>query len=214
MKTILLTGAGGGIGTAIKEALESEGHRVIPVHREDADLSRYSDIEKLEARIAKEGTTLDWIVCAHGYIDTETDLEKQEPGAIADTFDINIVSIVSLTKLFLKHLTPGGGMLFLSSSAGITANGKTAAYSASKAAVNNFAEGMARNRSEFTFISICPGPTNTPMRDRIAGDAATKQSPSIIAATALRIISGETDYQSGDIILIKDGEESLHSRIG
>lgn len=209
MKTILLTGADGGIGSAIKEALETAGNKVISVTRADADLSSYSDIEKLEQKIASEGTKLDWIVCAHGYIDTETDLEKQSVEAIEATFKINSLSLVYLAKYFLKDLSQGGGMIFLSSSAGVDANGRTAAYSASKAAVNSLTQGLARNRSELSFISICPGATNTPMRERVAHDAATKQSPKLIADIAQKIISGESGYKSGDIISIKDSTEKL-----
>lgn len=156
---------------------------------------------------------IDNLVCAHGYIDTETDLEQQSPLAIEKTFAINTLSIIYLTKTLLSRFTKGGGVIAISSSAGIDANGRTAAYSASKAALNNFIQGMARNRSELSFIAICPGPTNTPMRERIAGDAATKQSPTLIAASVLRIISGETEYRSGDIVSIKDGVESLSSSI-
>ncbi len=213
MKTILLTGADGGIGSAIKETLETAGNEVIPITRADADLSSYSDIEKLEQKISAEGTKIDWIVCAHGYIDTETDLEKQSVEAIETTFKINSLSLIYIAKYFLKDLNQGGGMIFLSSSAGVEANGRTAAYSASKAAVNNLAQGLARNRSEFSFISICPGPTNTQMRERLAHDSSTKQSPALIADIAHKIISEESAYKSGDIVSIKDGEEKLVSGI-
>ncbi len=208
MKTILLTGAQGGIGTAIAQILKQNGNNVIGVDRAEADLSSYEDIQKLEKRIAGEGTVLDWSVFAHGFIDSETDLQKQRPENIDATFQLNIVSIVYCAQLFLKHLRKGGGMVFLSSTAALSPNGRYAAYSASKAAVNAFAQALARNRPEQVFYTVCPGPTNTPMREKIADDASQSQPPSAVASVVADLISGKTDYKSGDIIVVRDGNVS------
>lgn len=208
MKNILLTGAKGGIGRSIAETLIQQGINVEKTDRADTDLCSYEDIQKLEKKIAGKGTELDWIVCAHGFIDTETNLEKEHQEDIEFTFQLNIISLVYITKLFLKHLKPGGGVIFLSSTAALSPNGRHAAYSASKAAVNAFSQAMARNRPEFSFLSICPGPTNTPMREKIAGDASSSQDPAAVANIIGDIIAGGTEYASGDIIIVRDGRAS------
>ena len=210
MKTILLTGAGGGIGSVIKKALEQSGDRVIGIGRADADLSVHSDIQKLQDK-AQGG--IDWLVCAHGYIDTETDLEKQRPEDIKTTFDVNIISLVYLTQILLPHIRSGGGVIFISSSAGLNPNGRYAAYSASKAAVNAFSQALAHNKPELVCVSVCPGPTNTGMRERVAHDAAKHQSPEVIAAVVADILNGKGEYKSGDVVLVKDGLTSIASRI-
>lgn len=210
MKTILLTGAEGGIGKATKETLDQAGLTVIGIDRNEANLASYADIEQLEKKV---GEKIDWIICAHGFISTETDLEKQTPEDIQKTFEVNSLSLVYLAKAFLKHLNPGGGMIFLSSAAGINANGRYAAYSASKAAANVFAQALARNKPEFTFISLCPGPTNTPMREMIAHDASKHQSPAVIADVIKKIIEGHTEYKSGDVILVHDSQTSIAARL-
>ncbi len=209
MQTILLTGAGGGIGSATKVALEAAGARVIGIDRRDADLSSYEDIEKLEKKIAGEGVLLDWIIFAHGFIDAEGTVEKELPEDIAATLQLNITAIAYFAKLFLVHLKPGGGMVALSSTAALTANGHHAVYSASKGAVNVFMQALARNRPELSFFSVCPGPTNTPMREKIANDAKTSQPPSTVANLIAQLVSGTGGYKSGDIIVVRDGAVSV-----
>lgn len=208
MKTILVTGAHGGIGEAVIERLKAAGHKVVAVGRKDADLSKVSDIEKLQEKMLGEVDHVDWIVCAHGYIDPSTILEEQSPKSIEATFRINALSIIYLAQQFLQHIPAGGGIVAISSAAGVQPNGRMAAYSASKAAVNSFMQAMARNRSEQKFFALCPGPTNTAMRERIAGDAARMQSPAVVAEVVADLIDEKTQNKSGDIILVKDGTVS------
>lgn len=212
MKTILLTGAAGGIGSATKTALEATGAMVIAVDRQDADLSSYDDIKALALRVVKK-TPLDWLVFAHGFISAETELEKQNPEEIKTTFDLNILSVIYLTQLLLPHLRPGGGIVFISSVAGLHPNGRYAAYSASKAAVNAFSQALARNKPAYTFYSVCPGPTNTRMREKIATDAKTSQPPVVVAGLIATLISGASDYKSGDIIVVRDGKISVAAHL-
>ncbi len=212
MKTILLTGAQGGIGSVAKAAFEATGARVLEVDRKDADISSYADIKTL-ARKTSEHAPLDWLVLAHGYIGAETDFLKQSPEEIRTTFDTNTLSPIFLTQLLLPHLRPGGGVIFISSSAGLTANGRTAAYSASKAAINSFMQALARNMPEQKFFAVCPGPTNTPMRERIAHDADKQQNPGVVVAVLADLVNGNGAYKSGDIILVKNGETSVAARL-
>ncbi len=213
MKNILLTGAQGGIGMAIARTFTEANVQVIAVERAQANLLQYEDIQKLKEKIASEGITLDWLVFAHGFIGAEIDFEKQRREDIEATFQLNIVSIVHLAQIFLKHLRPGGGMIFLSSTAALSPNGRYAVYSASKAAVNAFAQALARNRPELTIYSVCPGPTNTAMRIKIGDTSMKSQSPGIVASLVKRLIQGTTPYKSGDIIALRDGAETRVSGI-
>jgi NAD(P)-dependent dehydrogenase (short-subunit alcohol dehydrogenase family) len=151
------------------------------------------------------------VVCAHGFIDTEQVLEKERTEDIQATFDVNTLSLFWLAQAFLPDLQTG--FLILSSSAGLAPNGRYAAYSASKAAANAFVQAMARNREHLKFIAVAPGPTNTEMRERIAGDAAKMQSPDTITAVVTKIVTGTSEYRSGDIVLVKDGVCSTASQV-
>jgi NAD(P)-dependent dehydrogenase (short-subunit alcohol dehydrogenase family) len=181
--------------------------------RETADLSSFAEISGLEASIARSNIDLDWLVFAHGFIDSETMIEKQRPEDIATTFQVNVLSVIYLCQLFLKHMRKGGGIICLSSTAGLEANGRYAAYSASKAAVNNFMQGLARKRPALMFLTICPGPTRTAMLEKIGGDLAGGQDVSAVTDAMLRIITRPADYKSGDIIVVRDGRITLAGRL-
>jgi 3-oxoacyl-[acyl-carrier protein] reductase len=233
MKTVLLTGAGGGIGHALLSALAADdAYRVIAVTRpapsaelqtrpenserlirKTADLSSFAEISGLEASVARSNMDLDWLVFAHGFIDSETMLEKQLPEDIATTFQVNVLSVIHLCQLFLKHMSNGGGIICVSSTAGLAANGRHAAYSASKAAINNFMQGLARNRPALTFFTVCAGPTRTAMLKKIGGDLAAGQDVSAVRDVMLRIMARHADYKSGDIIVVRDGRVTLGGRL-
>lgn len=206
---ILVTGAGGGIGSTIVEMLTGLNCTVETTTQADTDLSDPIAVQKLKKRVG----AIDWIVCAHGFIDTETVLEKQTIEAIEKTFSINAVSLFLLAREFLNTIPQGGGVIALSSSAGIAPNGRFAAYSASKAAVNAFVQALACNRQDLHFYAVAPGPTNTAMRERVAHDAAHMQSPDVIATLVCELIVGNPEYKSGDVILVKDGVRSIVSRV-
>ena len=233
MKTVLLTGAGGGVGHAVLSALGADdAYRVIAVTRptpsaesktgpEDserlirktADLSSFAEISGLEASIARSNIDLDWLVFAHGFIDSETMIEKQRPEDIATTFQVNVLSVIYLCQLFLKHMRNGGGIICVSSTAGLAANGRYAAYSASKAAVNNFMQGLARNQPALTFFTVCAGPTRTAMLEKIGGDLTGGQDVSAVKDVIVRIMARPADYRSGDIIVVRDGRVTLGERL-
>ncbi len=233
MKTVLLTGAAGGIGHALLQALAADdAYRVIAVTRpapsgkrqatpengekvirESADLASFAAISELEESFARRTIGLDWLVLAHGFIDSETTLEKQRPDDIATTFQVNVLSVIHLCQLFLKHVSDGGGVICVSSTAGLAANGHYSAYSASKAAVNNFMQGLARNRPALAFITVCAGPTRTAMLEKIGGDMTGAQEVSAVAEVMLRIMARPADYQSGDIIVVRDGRVTLEGRL-
>lgn len=221
MKTIMITGAAGDIGKAIT-ALLSKEYKIIAVVRNKesakelsdlsntttfvADVASPKDIEKMKKGISEK---IDWIVTAHGYIDPETNLEKEKPENIQKTFDINTLSLLFLGQAFNSSL--GSGAIFISSTAGISANGNFAAYSASKAAVNSITQAFARNRTAQTFISVCPGPTAGKMRASIG--AAGGQDPIEVAKVVKDLIDGKGEYKSGDILSVRDGKTTTASRL-
>ncbi len=204
MKTILLTGASGGIGSAIRQILESEGHTVISTDRNKTDLTSPEAVKELFSNVGK----IDVIVCSHGYIDTASSFAEQSVEALQKTFAVNTLSVAYLARQF-----PDIDMITLSSTAALSPNGKYPAYSASKAAVNTLMQNLARHRPEHMYVTICPGATNTKMREKIAHDAAQHQSPSDVAALVADIISGKEMVQTGDIWVVRDGVRSCTSRL-
>ena len=203
---------------AVTRPTPSEGSQTLPENserliRETADLSSFAGITALEASIAKRNMDLDWLVFAHGFIDSETMIEKQRPEDILTTFQVNVLSVIHLCQLFLKHMRDGSGIICVSSTAGLEANGRYAAYSASKAAVNNFMQGLARNRPALTVFTVCAGPTRTAMLEKIGGDVAGAQDVRAVTDVILRLMARPADYKSGDLIVVRESQVTLGGRL-
>lgn len=206
---ILLTGAKGGIGSTIHTTLVSKGHTVTALTRDELNLENPSSIKAWFETYS--GEPFDWLVCAHGFIDSQTEFIKMQEDAIEKTFRVNILSVIYLAQAMLPLLTKGGGIVALSSSAGVTANGRYAPYSASKAALNTFIQALARNQEGVRCVALAPGPTHTQMRAKVATDAQNQQPAQAVADEVLKALAGH--YASGDVVLVKNGESSVVSKL-
>ena len=209
---ILITGTTGGIGSAIKKTLSETGATIVEINRNEIDFSSFSEIQNV-SKTSLANTSFDWIIFAHGYVDAEKEFQKQKPEEIEKIFAINTLSVIYLTQLFLKNIPAGGGIIYLSSTAALTSNGFTPAYSASKAAINTFAQAISRNQSHLSLYSICPGPTATPMLEKLKGDMARAQSPDAVAQLIKNLIEKKTDYKSGDLIELRNGQPRLAAHL-
>lgn len=231
-KYIVVTGATGGIGGAIVTQAIADGYTVI------ATGDKQSSLNTLQKRFVKESiipykinlTELDsfsafrrfvgnkagkieWIIHSAGFIHIKEPLLKPNAHALRKTFLTNIESVIELTYRLLPLVTQDGGVIFISSTAGLWGNPNYPMYAASKAALNTFAQSVARHiaKNKQSSIAICPGPTNTLMRKRVAGDAKEQQSPQIVATVVTNILNRNSPYVNGDIVVVQDGIEKLHS---
>ncbi len=170
---IYLSGAHGGIGTAIREALD--GHSITYHQPGSVTMAPY-----------------DWLVCSHGFIGESDPVE---------TFDVNTLLSIDLAQ----NLAPSKGVIFISSTAGITGNSMFPIYAASKAALNCYVTSMAKKK-EVGYFAVCPGPTATKMwRNLELGGEA--QPPDAVANVVRDIINGA--FNSGDIITVRNGVVSV-----
>lgn len=232
-KHILVIGATGGIGTAIVEQVIHAGFIVIATDIKktnlvklqkkfgdaiityQCDLTKPTSFKKFYIFTKTYAHQINWIIHAAGFIDTRELLSKPNDRLIRKTFLINIESIIKITYLFLPIIKKNGGVIMISSTAGIWGNPQYPVYSASKGALNTFTQSLARQIANTgkRSIAICPGPTRTSMRERIAKDSKKHQHPNAIADVIVNIMNSKTVYHNGDIIIIRDGIQTLHSRI-
>jgi NAD(P)-dependent dehydrogenase (short-subunit alcohol dehydrogenase family) len=127
----------------------------------------------------------DWMICAHGVLDENN---------VYGTFYANVIANINLAqKIKAKNI------IFISSTAGINGNDKYPIYAASKAALNMYCKSIS---SKQICYAICPGPTNTPMWRKL-GLKGDVQSPKEVARAVEFVMAG--NYQSGDIIIIRNG---------
>jgi short-subunit dehydrogenase len=158
-RTVLLTGAAGGIGSALARTFAAAGAHLALVDRDEAGLTELASILPRTAKISvhafdlSDATRLETLVAdvlvAHGRIDVlvnnagvtvhgtfadhiETDVDR--------VLDINLRAPIHLTRLVLPHLRKSSGshLVLLSSLAGGVAFPFQSAYSASKFALRGF----------------------------------------------------------------------------
>ena len=172
----LVTGAGGGMGSALCRCLVQEGWRVIgldlnpPAQHEGweympADLTRPEDLKAVFRKLASEGTELDAIVHMAGVYDLNSLIEMPEEDFIRD-FDINLFGMFRVNRTFVPLLKEGGRILMVSSElAPLNPLPFTGIYGITKTAVERYAAAL---RMELQLLGhpvivIRPGAVRTGM---------------------------------------------------
>lgn len=186
-KSIIVTGAGSGIGRAAAMAFAAEGGRVLVADLTDgadatADAIRQAGgtAEALRIDAGSEADVVRAIDLAcerFGGLDIMF-ANAGISGGMANIFDTDVALITDVLRvnligpfLAIKHAAPriaerGGGAIVLTASvAGIRSGAGSPAYSASKAGVINLAAVAAQqlSGSNIRVNAICPGLTETGM---------------------------------------------------
>lgn len=187
-KVSLVTGAAGGIGSAIARVFGREGSRVAvvdineeglqetmaEVQRQEgealllpADVSRSADVQRAVRETVGRFGRLNVLVNAHGISDLRdvriVDLDEE---VFDRTLAVNLRALFLTCKYALPYLKAAGGgtIVNISSAAALWGGGGTA-YTASKGGVNALTRAIAyQYAAEGVRCNvICPGPVDTPM---------------------------------------------------
>jgi len=204
-KVALVTGGSRGIGAAIARRLAADGAKVGITYTKGADAAAavVQEIERaggnalaIQADATDAGAVkaaVEKTVATFGRLDilvnnAGTAIPKPfEEATLAEldlVIDINFRGVLIATQAALKHLPDGGRIISIGSCVGErTMTPGLAAYSATKAAVKLFTQGLAREVGArgITVNNVQPGPIDTDLNPA-AGDWASPQ----IANTALK----------------------------
>jgi 3-oxoacyl-[acyl-carrier protein] reductase len=204
-KVALVTGSSRGIGAAIAKRLAAEGAKVGITYSKGADAAAavVKEIERAGGKaiaLQADATDADAVkaavektVATFGQLDilvnnAGTAIPKPFVEATLEeldlVIDINFRGVLIATQAALKHIKDGGRIISIGSCVGErTMTPGLAAYSATKAAVKLFTQGLSREVGSrgITVNNIQPGPIDTDLNPA-AGDWATPQ----IANTALK----------------------------
>jgi NAD(P)-dependent dehydrogenase (short-subunit alcohol dehydrogenase family) len=183
-KTVLVTGAGKGIGAEVARILAAAGARVFAgVHVSDPiedhpagveqlalDVTRQDDVNAAIGRIGSEAGRLDILINNAGTISTIAPLATLSSDALAMAFDVNVVGAHRMTVAALPLLRASMGRIIVAGTGAATTplEGWTA-YCASKAGLQMLTRMMALELAADgikTFFLGIP-PTDTAMQDKI-----------------------------------------------
>ncbi len=201
---LLVIGGTSGIGRAIAEAAERQGARA---EVDGASLGLdVRDPDTVERRIGEAAGRLgglDHVVCTAGILRIGP-LASTSAATLAEVIDINLTGTLNVARAAYPHLRASRGSLtvFTSSSFSRGREGYVA-YSASKAALVNMAQGLSDEWAAdgIRVNAISPERTDTPMR-RAAFPAESRDGllgADAVASATLRLIASDLTGQVLDV---------------
>lgn len=201
-KTALVTGANGGLGTHVTQALLDAGFAVVglapKIQQSDFDHPNFTAVPASLGSLAAAKKAADTVMARFGKIDVLAHLVGGFAGgqAVADTddatfqrmFDMNVNSAFHILRAVIPHMRKaGGGRIIAIGSRAAEAPGATVgAYSASKAALVSLVRTVALENKDagITANVILPGTMDTPAnrRDMPGADIAQWVQPASVAS--------------------------------
>jgi NAD(P)-dependent dehydrogenase (short-subunit alcohol dehydrogenase family) len=235
-KVVLVTGGGTGIGRAIAEAFLAQGAKVAvsgrrrePLERVGArgqtvlpvvaDVTKAADRNRLVETTVKELGRLDVLINNAGTFLAKP-LAETTDEEIANVFSVNTLSVFSLTREALpKLIATKGNVVNVSSVVGSAVFQGTAAYSASKAALDHFTRLLAAEigGQGVRVNAISPGVTETDMSAPLLADTEQKKAmaaqtplgrigtPEDIAKAVLFLAGNEAGWVTGQVVQASGG---------
>ncbi len=203
-KRFVITGGTGGIGTAVCNLLKEEGAIPISLSRSSpnyaADLTSYADTRAMFNKILHEHGPLDGLINSVGLLKTR-ELDQLSSEEIDLLIAINLTAVIYSCKC--AHLKEGGHIVNIASSSYIRGKKNYAIYSSAKAAVVNFTQGLAEERSNLFINVLVPQRTHTPMRLENFPDESpsTLLDPKEVASEILNLLKQKS--MTGTVIEVK-----------
>jgi 2-hydroxycyclohexanecarboxyl-CoA dehydrogenase len=220
----VVTGAAGGIGSAIVRALHEQGAAVaawdldgakvkatvegiastLPV---EVDITSRESVEAAQAATQDRLGPVDILVNNAGIDKIERFLDSEEAtwGRIVA---VNFLGTVRCCHVVVRGMVERGRgrVICIASDAGRVGSSGEVVYSGTKGGVIAFAKGLAREvaATGVTVNTICPGPTSTPLLDQVA-EASQRLYDGLAKAIPMHRIGQPHDVTPAVVFLASDG---------
>jgi NAD(P)-dependent dehydrogenase (short-subunit alcohol dehydrogenase family) len=234
-KTAVITGGGTGIGLATAKRFIEEGAFVYITGRRQAPLdtavaelgpnaravqgsvSDLGDLERLFTTVKAERGSLDILVANAGFGEL-VPLGQITTEQYHRAFDVNVKGVLFTVQSALPLMGKGGSIILTGSTTGSMGTPNFSIYSATKAAVRNFARSWAQDlRGTGIRVNVLsPGPTLTELAEEVVGrDAMIEMgagtpighvgAPSEIAGVAAFLASSDSSFMTGSEVFADGG---------
>jgi NAD(P)-dependent dehydrogenase (short-subunit alcohol dehydrogenase family) len=235
-KSVLITGAGRGIGKRLAMGFAEAGARVGLLARSQAELdlakleiehaggnalrmrADVRDLEQLQAAVDRMRAVfggVDILIAAAGVPGPIGSILTTKPKAWMEAIEINLIGVVNACRAVLPHMIEkrSGKIIVVAGSGATTSRPNFTAYAASKAAVVRFAECLADEVRDHNVQvnGIMPGAAHSYMTDEIlqAGEerAGAKE---IEEAEQVSLTGGVSPEKQTQLALFLASERSNH----
>jgi NAD(P)-dependent dehydrogenase (short-subunit alcohol dehydrogenase family) len=217
-RVVLVTGAGGSLGSAIVEAFDDAGAQVcgadvVGPESEDfgldpdrvcyhqGDFTDEGDVERVVDAVIDEHGRLDALCNVAGTWRGGDPLHETDEDTFDFLFDVNLKTMFLASKHALPHLQEAeGAIVSVSSRSSLEGGEGDGIYRASKAGVRRLTETVAEeNRGTVRANAVMPSVIDTPMNREMMPDADHESwvDPADIADTVLALCSEATGVTSG-----------------
>ncbi|MEZ2720107.1 2,3-dihydro-2,3-dihydroxybenzoate dehydrogenase [Paenalcaligenes hominis] len=234
-KNTIITGAAGGIGLAVCEALLAQQHQVWAVDLDISPLKELAtqypqqlhcvalDVSDFDAvntwlRPVLETHLIHELVCAAGVLQMGY-AHELSPKDWQRTFAINTEGVFNLCQPLAAHMRQHrqGAIVIISSNAASTPRTNMSAYAASKAATTQFARCLALELAPLGIRvnSVSPGSTDTPMQQAMWQLGSSKETVIHGSAADFRLgiplqkIATPLEIAQGVLFLLSDAASHI-----
>jgi len=233
-KTVLITGASGGIGLELARIFAQQKNNLVLVARSETtlnelaaslaqqhniqvwvlakDLSDISNAKAVADYCGQQGITIDFLINNAGFGDfglfAESNWQKQ-----LEMINLNITTLTFLTRLFLPGMVQRGfgKIMNLASTAAFQPGPLMSVYFASKAFVLSFSEAISNEleNTGVTVTALCPGGTESGFQKAAALEESKMVKGKKFPSSAVVAAFGYKAMMKGKVVAIHGWRNAL-----